>query len=73
MPEVRRLLDQPEAAQGILAGGDGTDDLGYAYGIQSVKSGDAPPARSSFLRIWRREGEGGFRIVVDVTLPIPEG
>jgi ketosteroid isomerase-like protein len=53
----------------IEPGGSGradSGDIGFTFGILS-----AEPEKFSFLRIWRREGDGKFRIAVDVLLLIP--
>ena len=50
------------------AGGGGTSafgDLGYVYGTAS-KAGDDP---GDFLRIWRKDGKGHWRIVLDLLHP----
>jgi len=47
----------------------GSGDLGYAYG-----SCDAVPSaagRTGYLRVWARQPDGGFKVIVDVTLDLP--
>lgn len=41
-------------------------DLGYAYGTCTPSAGDASKA-FGFLRVWRRQGDGSWRVFVDVT------
>lgn len=46
-------------------------DLGYTYGTAAREApswADAPAERYAYLRIWRWSG-GGWRIVIDVTIP----
>ena len=44
--------------------------LGYVYGEGTP---DDPEIRFSYARIWRRELDGTWRIVLDVHLPLPPG
>ncbi len=42
-------------------------DLGYSVGLLIVrKSADAPPDTVSYLHVWRHEGEGHWKLAVDV-------
>jgi hypothetical protein len=52
-----------------------SDDLGYTYGsydLQSVK-GAASREKGYYVRVWKREADGEWKVVLDVTSPIPEG
>jgi ketosteroid isomerase-like protein len=46
-------------------------DLGYAYGSYEV--GGAKPEKGYYARVWKRDAQGRWRIVMDVTNPIPPG
>ena len=49
-------------------------DLGYTYGeyeMQPPRGFGARRERGSYLRIWRRQPDGQWKIVVDVTNPLP--
>jgi ketosteroid isomerase-like protein len=45
----------------------GSGDLGYAYGT-CTPAGGAPDAKPfGYLRVWRRQGDGSWKVFVDVT------
>jgi ketosteroid isomerase-like protein len=46
-------------------------DLGYAYG--SYELGGAQPQKGYFARVWKRDAEGQWRIVVDTVSLLPPG
>src|SRR5262245_35816190 len=46
-------------------------DLGYAYGSCAAVDGD-PELKTGFARAWRRLPDGSWRLLADVTLPVPE-
>jgi ketosteroid isomerase-like protein len=46
-------------------------DLGYVYG--SYELGGAQPEKGYYARVWKRDAQGGWRIVMDVVNPIPPG
>ena len=48
-------------------------DLGFVYGtLELLQDGDdRPPLPGSFLRIWKEEEAGSWKLVLDVTLPHP--
>ncbi len=47
----------------------GAGDLGYTYGVVSYSGGESP-REEGYLKIWKKRGDG-WRVVVDVTSPIP--
>lgn len=57
------------------AGGDVSraGDLGYTYGKYELAGGgpDGKGERGNYMRIWKREPGGSWRVVVDVTNPPP--
>ncbi len=49
-------------------------DLGYTYGLSHAQEGSRNPAlgaSNSYLRIWKRNSEGVWRIVLDLANPLP--
>lgn len=46
-------------------------DLGYAYG--SYELAGVKPEKGYYARVWRRDAQGRWRIVMDVINPIPPG
>ena len=46
-------------------------DLGYAYG--SYEADAATPEGGYFVRVWKRDGRGDWRIVMDTISPLPSG
>ena len=53
------------------AGVSSSSDLAYTYGkYQQVEK---PGESGYFLRVWKRDGEGNWRIVADVATPLPKG
>jgi ketosteroid isomerase-like protein len=64
------------AGQTMTLGGEpikvevaGSGDLGYAYG--SYELSGAKPEKGYYARVWARDAKGQWRIVMDVTTPIP--
>jgi ketosteroid isomerase-like protein len=53
------------------AGASESGDLGYAYGVEEVVAGNGPPEARSFVRVWRRDASGNFRVALDVWIPAP--
>jgi ketosteroid isomerase-like protein/sugar lactone lactonase YvrE len=58
------------------AGGDisSAGDLGYTYGIAEFKKagGSAEEGESnSYVRIWKKRSDGSWKVVFDITNPIP--
>jgi ketosteroid isomerase-like protein len=51
-----------------------TGDLGYTYGSAEFKQradGSEPVARSYYLRIWRKQPDGVWKVVLDLDSPVP--
>ncbi len=49
-------------------------DLGYTYGLSHAREGShnpAPGAANSYLRIWKKNPEGVWKIVLDLANPLP--
>lgn len=63
------LSSQPARADVGNAG-----DLGYTYGAYEFKekdAGDKPASRGNYLRIWKKQSDGRWKIVLDVANPLP--
>jgi len=74
----------PEAIQGYLATQpqSGTwetlhaetakaGDMGYAYGSYELRKDGATAEKGYYLRVWKRDSQGEWRLVFDVTNPLP--
>lgn len=47
-------------------------DLGYTYGSYELKSSEAESGEKGYyLRVWKRAADGKWKMVMDVTSPIP--
>jgi len=62
------LTWQPTKADVSISG-----DLGYTYGTYEFKAiGDGKPAESgNYMRIWKKQANGKWRVVLDLLNPIP--
>jgi ketosteroid isomerase-like protein len=58
---------RPSKAEASTSG-----DLGYTYGAYEFKASDGKASESgNYLRIWKRQGEGTWKVVLDILNPIP--
>jgi ketosteroid isomerase-like protein len=64
--QTRTLSGEPIKAEVARSG-----DLGYAYGTYEV--GGATPEKGYYARVWKRDAQSRWRIVMDVVNPIPPG
>ena len=64
---------QPEALtwQNTNGGVASSGDLGYTYGTYEMKNG-AETESGNYLRIWRKQANGKWRVVLDLLNPIPK-
>lgn len=53
------------------AGVSSSSDLAYTYG--KYKQLEKPSVKGYFLRVWKRDGQGNWRIVADIASPLPQG
>jgi ketosteroid isomerase-like protein len=73
-----------EAARALLAANHGammwqptkadvsrSGDLGYTYGTYESKIGDSKAESGNYLRIWKRQADGKWKVVLDLLNPIP--
>ncbi|MEP6911615.1 MAG: DUF4440 domain-containing protein [bacterium] len=50
-----------------------SDDLGYTYGSYDLKyNGTNESEKGYYVRVWKRNKRGGWKIVLDTLSPIPE-
>jgi ketosteroid isomerase-like protein len=47
-------------------------DLGYTFGIASAGAEKTDSEKSSYLRIWKRQAGGSWKLVLEITNPIPD-
>lgn len=57
--------------QPVVSDVSSSGDLGYTYGTFEFKSGNADPARGSYVRVWKK-AHGKWRVVMDVLSPDPK-
>lgn len=50
-----------------------SDDLGYTWGTYVRRTPGGSEERGNYLRAWRRDGGGVWRIAVEVLSPVPSG
>src|SRR5437660_8996202 len=48
-------------------------DLGYTYGTYDLKGagGDQKPAHGNYVRVWKRQTNGRWKVVIDILNPVP--
>jgi ketosteroid isomerase-like protein len=47
-------------------------ELGYTYGAYEFKAADGKTAESgNYLRVWKRRAGGGWKVVLDISYPVP--
>jgi ketosteroid isomerase-like protein len=50
-----------------------SDDFGYTYGSYELNFADSQETEKGYyVRTWRRDGQGNWKIVLDVTNPLPK-
>jgi len=64
--QTAQLSGEPIKAEVSRSG-----DLGYAYGRYEL--GGAEPQKGYFARVWKRDANGQWRIVMDIVRPLPPG
>jgi ketosteroid isomerase-like protein len=73
---ISAYLDQQQLTQlafePIAAGMAQSGDLGYSYGKYSLqRQGTAPEIeRGYYVRVWKRDGQGNWKIAIDVAKPL---
>jgi ketosteroid isomerase-like protein len=46
-------------------------DLGYSYGSYEFKAGDGKAESGNYLRIWKKQPDGKWKVMLDLLNPIP--
>jgi ketosteroid isomerase-like protein len=59
-------------SEGIDGGIASSGELGYSYGRYELKYEDRSE-KGYFTHVWKRNGKGEWKLVADVTSPLPEG
>jgi ketosteroid isomerase-like protein len=59
-------------SEGIDGGIAASGELGYSYGRYELKYEDRSE-KGYFTHVWKRNGQGEWKLVADVTSPLPEG
>jgi ketosteroid isomerase-like protein len=62
--------------EGIDGGIAASGELGYAYGRYEIKhqeAGGEASEKGYFTHVWKRDGNGEWKLVADVTSPLDEG
>jgi ketosteroid isomerase-like protein len=60
------------AWEGIDGGVSTSGELGYSYGRYEIRE-DERSEKGYFTHVWKRDGNGEWKLVADVTSPLPEG
>jgi ketosteroid isomerase-like protein len=75
---ISAYLDQQQlttlAFEPIAAGMAQSGDLGYSYGKYSLQRKGAAPEteRGYYVRVWKRDSKGNWKIAIDVAKPLPK-
>jgi ketosteroid isomerase-like protein len=59
--------------EGIDGGVAASGELAYSYGSYELTSGAGDTEKGYFTHVWKRNAEGEWKLVADVTSPVPEG
>jgi ketosteroid isomerase-like protein len=62
--------------EGIDGGVSRSGELGYSYGryeLENTEDGEKSVEKGYFTHVWKRNAEGEWKLVADVTSPLPEG
>ena len=46
-------------------------DLAYSFGTSELSKSGTAAGKTAFLRIWRKDASGGWKICLDIEIPIP--
>ena len=69
--EIKENISGPSMWHPLSAGIAASGDLGYTYGIASSDSLESGFKKSSYLRIWKRQADDSWKLVLEITNPIP--
>jgi ketosteroid isomerase-like protein len=62
--------------EGIDGGVAASGELGYSYGryeLKHLENGGDRSEKGYFTHVWKRDGNGEWKLVADVTSPLREG
>jgi ketosteroid isomerase-like protein len=72
IPGVKTKIDGPLIWNPLSSESAASDDLGYSYGIARRNPEKSESENSSYLRIWKREADDTWKLVLEITNPIPK-
>jgi len=49
-----------------------SNDLGYTYGSYELKASGSPPEKGYYVRVWKRDRNGAWKVVLDTLHPVAE-
>jgi ketosteroid isomerase-like protein/sugar lactone lactonase YvrE len=49
----------------------GMGDLGFTYGTAESVKADKNVEQNNYMRIWKKQPEGSWKVVLDITIPLP--
>lgn len=70
--KVNEEIDGPISWNPLSSGIASSGDLGYTYGIANSGPEETELEKASYLRIWKREADDDWKLVLEITNPIPE-
>lgn len=70
--EVNAEIDGPQIWNPLSSGIAASGDLGYSYGIARSNSEEAESGNRSYLRIWKMQSDDSWKLVLEITNPIPD-
>lgn len=71
---VLKLLGEHDVhafSKTTAAGISRSGDLGYTYGVSEFTTIDGTQGMTSYVRIWKRNPDGHWRLTLDIANPIP--
>jgi ketosteroid isomerase-like protein len=69
---IDKEVDGPTMWRPISAGIASSGDLGYTYGIASGGSEGLESEKGSYLRIWKIQADGSWKLVLEITNPMSD-
>lgn len=71
---IRAALAANPAPLSWLSGGaqvSGSGDMGFTFGVSKLQTKDKEPEYNVYVRIWRKENRGQWRLILDIASPAP--
>ena len=70
--KVNEEINGPISWNLLSSGISVSGDLGYTYGLTSRNPEEAESEKRSYLRIWKRQTDDDWKLVLEITNPIPK-